>query len=300
MAVFGVDYAWGRPGPTALKAAGAHFVCRYLSHDTSGKNLDRAEAKQLSDAGLWIVVVWESTASRALAGRAAGAQDARDAAAQAKACGMPAGRPIYFAVDFDATAAQQAEIDRYLDGVASELGHARVGLYGGYGPISRAFNAGTIAWGWQTYAWSGGRWDARAQLRQYSNDHTINRVGLDYDRSTTPDYGQWKVNVEPDLKPIPAPEPPMEEDQMYGQLNAGDMTPISWPKGHIHAVGFYSAGPLPVTLAITVHGGKAQTWTLTLDPGKPKAVLHLVDAANVDAISVRRTAGDAAVSWDAT
>ena len=43
MAVFGVDYAWGRPGPAALKRAGAKFVCRYLSHDTTGKNLTRDE-----------------------------------------------------------------------------------------------------------------------------------------------------------------------------------------------------------------------------------------------------------------
>jgi hypothetical protein len=39
MAVFGVDYSWGRPGVAALKRAGAKFACRYLSHDTSGKNL---------------------------------------------------------------------------------------------------------------------------------------------------------------------------------------------------------------------------------------------------------------------
>jgi hypothetical protein len=72
MAVFGVDYAWGRPGAAALKRAGAKFACRYLSHDTTGKNLTRAEADELSAAGLWLVVVWETTANRALDGRAAG------------------------------------------------------------------------------------------------------------------------------------------------------------------------------------------------------------------------------------
>jgi hypothetical protein len=198
MAVFGVDYAWGRPGAAALKRAGAKFACRYLSHDTTGKNLTRAEADDLSDAGIWLVVVWESTARRPLAGRSAGVADARDAAAQADACGMPDDRPIYFAADWDAAASQQDEINAYLDGAASVLGRDRVGLYGGYGPIDRAFDAGKITYGWQTYAWSGGRWDSRAQLQQYSNDHTINGVGVDYDRAVKSDYGQWRVGVSPE------------------------------------------------------------------------------------------------------
>lgn len=193
MSVFGVDYAWGRPGASALRKAGAVFVCRYLSHDTTGKNLTAAEARELSAAGLWLVVVWESTASRALSGRDGGAADARDAAAQAKACGMPADRPVYFAVDFDATPEQQAAINAYADGAASVLGRGRVGLYGGYWPVKRAFDAKKITFGWQTYAWSGGDWDSRAQLRQYSNDHRINGVGVDYDRAVHDDYGQWKA-----------------------------------------------------------------------------------------------------------
>ena len=68
MSVFGIDYAWGRPGASALERAGAKFACRYLSHDSS-KNLSRGEADELSAAGIWLVVVWESTANRALGGR---------------------------------------------------------------------------------------------------------------------------------------------------------------------------------------------------------------------------------------
>ncbi|MFD0690434.1 glycoside hydrolase domain-containing protein [Actinomadura fibrosa] len=208
MSIFGVDYAWGRPGPAALKKAGAKFACRYLSHDTTGKNLTRAEADQLSGAGIWLVVVWETTANRALSGRSGGEADARDAAAQAARCGMPDDRPIYFAVDWDATSGQQSTINAYLDGAASVLGRDRVGLYAGYGPVSRAFDAKKITYGWQTYAWSGGRWDSRAQLQQYSNDHEINGVGCDYDRAVADDYGQWKVGESPmalsndDLKKI--------------------------------------------------------------------------------------------------
>ncbi|GAA4105911.1 DUF1906 domain-containing protein [Actinomadura miaoliensis] len=203
MSVFGVDYAWGRPGPDALKKAGARFVCRYLSHDTSGKNLTRAEADQLSRAGLWLVVVWETTARRALSGRSGGAADARDAAKQAANCGMPEDRPIYFAVDFDASASQQAAVNAYLDGAASVIGRDRVGLYAGYGPTKRALDAGKARWAWQTYAWSGGKWDARAHIQQYSNDHKINGVGVDYDRAMKDDYGQWRVGVSPGEDDMP-------------------------------------------------------------------------------------------------
>lgn len=228
MAVFGVDYGWGRPGASALKRAGAKFACRYLSHDTSGKNLTRGEADDLSGAGIWLVVVWESAAKRPLDGRSAGVADARDAAAQAKACGMPDDRPIYFAADWDASAGQQDEIDAYLDGAASVLGRGRVGLYAGHGPVKRAFDAKKIAYGWQTYAWSGGAWDARAQLRQYSNDHEINGVGVDYDRAVKSDYGQWRVGVSPEGDDMP--DYVSVSTGTEQQIPPGKWTNVSWDK----------------------------------------------------------------------
>jgi hypothetical protein len=195
----GIDYAFGRPSIAALKDAGIKFVCRYLSRSPS-KNLDHLEANALSEAGIWIVVVWETSARRALDGYAGGAEDALEAQVQAQGCGMPSDRPIYFAVDWDASAGQQAAINAYLDGAASVLGGSRVGIYGGYGPVKRALDSGHAIWAWQTYAWSGGRWDSRAQLQQYSNDHTLDGVGCDYDRATTEDYGQWRVGVTPDIQ----------------------------------------------------------------------------------------------------
>lgn len=195
----GIDYAFGRPSIAALKAAGVRFVCRYLSHSPS-KNLTHVEANELSAAGIWIVVVWETTAKRALDGYAAGALDAMDAQVMAQGCGKPEDRPIYFAVDWDAQPGQQAAINGYLDGAASVLGRDRVGIYGGYEPVSRALAGGHAAWAWQTYAWSGGRWAVDAQLQQYSNDHTLDGVGCDYDRAEKSDFGQWRVGVTPDIQ----------------------------------------------------------------------------------------------------
>ena len=104
---------------------------------------------------------------------------------------MPGSRPIYFAIDFDAQTASRATLNAYFDGVASVLGRDRTGAYGGYWPISRLFDAGKIAYGWQTYAWSGGNWDPRAQLRQTQNG--IWGGGLDADQAVADDFGQWGI-----------------------------------------------------------------------------------------------------------
>ncbi|WP_051712311.1 glycoside hydrolase domain-containing protein [Spirillospora albida] len=257
MAVFGVDYAWGRPGTTALRNAGARFACRYLSHDTTGKNLTRDEAEELSDAGLWLVVVWETAAARALAGRGAGVADARDAAEQAAACGMPDDRPIYFAVDFDAAPSQQPAINAYLDGAASVIGRDRIGLYAGYGPMDRAFDAGMITYGWQTYAWSGGRWDPRIHLQQYSNDRTLNGVIVDYDRAVRTDYGQWRVGVSPRGDDMPD----YVSAGVIGQeLQPGVWTTVDWGIEYSDAEGQHRdeggpsllTGPAKYTLSATL------------------------------------------------
>ena len=188
--VKGCDYSWSRPSPASLAAKGYHFAARYLSEDTTGKNLSLSEAKALAAAGLDVVVVWEQNAEDALSGYDRGVENAREAERQAVADGQPPGRPIYFAIDFDAQPSQQHKIDAYFDGVASVIGVARTGVYAGYGPTKRLFDDGKIAWGWQTYAWSAGRWDPRAQLRQTKNE--LNGGDIDADEATTTDYGQWR------------------------------------------------------------------------------------------------------------
>lgn len=189
----GVDFAWGRPSIGALKDHGVTFVARYLSHDGS-KNLTASEREAYRKAGIEVIVIWESTGGRALEGRSAGSEDARAAYQQAVACGIPLDqdrrlkRPIYFAVDTDASAEQVAQ---YFAGVAETLGHFNSGAYGGIRVISGLFDARAIGYGWQTYAWSNGQWDRRAQVQQYLNGQSIDGVSVDLDRSTAVDFGQW-------------------------------------------------------------------------------------------------------------
>jgi hypothetical protein len=167
----GVDYSFARPSPGGLYAEGYTFAARYFSHDAS-KDVSKAEADALWAAKVDVISNWEATAQGALNGHAQGVADAQAADAQATAAGMPAGRPIYFSIDFDASPAQQAALNAYFDGVASVIGVARTGAYAGYYVVQRLFDAGKIKWAWQTYAWSGGQWEARAQLRQVLNGVT--------------------------------------------------------------------------------------------------------------------------------
>jgi hypothetical protein len=302
----GIDYAWEHPAISALENWGAAFVCRYVSPD-SGKNETLAEAQALAGHGIWSVLVWEASASRALAGRSAGAEDARRALALARTMQMPEDRPIYFAVDFDATSGQQAAINAYLDGAASILGKSRVGIYGGYNPVRRALDGGHCKWAWQTYAWSGGKWDSRAQLQQYHNDIRVGGIAVDANRATVSDYGQWK----PRVSPTPAPPKPdstdTEELMPSGLLADGQkaITPISLPRGKFKTIGFIADNGLqglpPAQLRVAVHQGAGHwdTATYKVDSAKGQTVVTFSDQANTDGISVQRLdAGDVHVAYE--
>jgi len=190
---FGLDYVTAPP-IAEMKKAGVSFVCRYLSEvnpATKVKLLTLGEAKGLGQAGIAIVSNYEWTGDTALGGSPAGVFDAQIAAEQHAACGGPANRPIYFSVDFGATAAQMPAIIEYFKGVSSVIGLHRTGAYGSYFVIRGLLDAGVIAWGWQTYAWSGGAWEPRAHIRQYNNGVTFAGQSVDYDRSMQADFGQW-------------------------------------------------------------------------------------------------------------
>jgi hypothetical protein len=208
VSVFGLDYSAGRPSHAAMKTAGVEFVCRYIGSrdytaNRSAKWLSPVEVKDLHGAGIAIVTVFETGAKRALGGHAAGVEDGHTAVTELAYCGLPVDMPVYFAVDWDATVSQQAAINGYLDGAASVLGRARVGIYGGYGPVSRALDAGKAKWAWQTYAWSGGRWNPRNHIEQYSNNHNLGGAGVDYDRAMKASFGQWPPMTAPAVKPWP-------------------------------------------------------------------------------------------------
>lgn len=191
MSTFGLDYVSGPP-VAAMKAAGVAFVCRYLSEvnaQTQVKLLTADEAKMLSEADISIVSNYEWYAERPLEGEAAGIADAKIAESQHVACGGPSNRPIYFSVDIDVSGEQVAD---YFRGVASVIGKERTGAYSSYRVLHYLFDNDLITWGWQTYAWSAGQWEPRAQLQQYQDGAVMAGHSVDYNRSMTDDFGQWR------------------------------------------------------------------------------------------------------------
>ena len=214
----GVDYAGGRPGGAAIKAAGYSFACRYLfdgSPQLPDKLLTADEAKDLQANGVDVVSNWEASGLVG-GGYNQGVSDAQAANANHLAAGGPATAPIYFSVDYDAPESDQPTINAYFQGVAAVIGLPRTGVYGGYWPVKRLFDAGLVTWGWQTEAWSadpaglapvgpdGPYLDPRCQLAQRNalGYTTISGVQCDIDEAVTENFGQWsKFTTQPPTPP---------------------------------------------------------------------------------------------------
>lgn len=183
----GVDCSFSRPGPAALKAAGRSFIGRYLWYNTASKGISGAEYNLYVSNGVAVFLIYEEDGQELKGGYGAGVAVAQKAEQYRNQQGIPA-LPIYFCVDFDAAESQQGAINAALQGAASVIGHDRTGLYAGYWVVKRAFDAGVIKYGFQTYAWSGGNWDSRAQIQQYRNGQNING-DVDFCRTTADDFG---------------------------------------------------------------------------------------------------------------
>jgi hypothetical protein len=203
----GCDYSFARPDPVCLFNDGIKFAVRYTSIGSSGKNMTPAEVQRLLQAKIALVTVFEESAGHILGGRAAGVDAAKASRDLAGNCGMPRGRPHYFALDIDPNPLTNHDWDQikgYLDGTASVLGWSSVGIYGGFRAIEKLVPDSAM-WGWQTYAWSGGRWSDKAHLQQFKNG--VQRCGgvIDLDRThpdrNITDYGQWGLGdaLSPDL-----------------------------------------------------------------------------------------------------
>lgn len=198
--IHGVDYSFSRPDPAMLASRGVKLVGRYLwPAKYASKGITKAELDALKAKSIKTFFIFEQDGKELLGGFAAGVAVATRAEDELKILGLER-YPIYFNVDYDAPDSDMAKILDALRGVASVIGLNRVGLYAGYKPLKAAFDAKVITWGFQTYAWSGGQWDARAHLQQWSNGQWGDSV--DFTRAVKAEYGQNPV-----AKPAPTPTP---------------------------------------------------------------------------------------------
>lgn len=177
--MIGYDYT-ARIAPAALKAAGCAVAFRYVMPQTPYwvKALRNAEAQELLAAGIPIVSNFESSANREDGGAQAGHDDAVTLLADWKALGAPSGLIGWFSADWDVQPSEIPAVLAYLNAAASVLGDKKyVGCYGGLRAVSAAMDAGFG--GWQTVAWSGGKWDARAAARQTGRQLMVGGVQVD-------------------------------------------------------------------------------------------------------------------------
>lgn len=203
----GIDCATPLTLTTAKKLAaeGVKFACRYLvPQRLAWKRLTRAEAEAITEAGLQIISVYETSANRPAGGAAAGEADGREAMAEAKLIGQPLGSAIYFAVDYDAQPKDYNAIEAYLRAAAKQIDGYKVGVYGSFAVIEEMARRGAAECFWQTYAWSKGKKSSRANLYQYQNGVALAGITVDLNESFGGE-GFW--NTKPAPKPQPQPEP---------------------------------------------------------------------------------------------
>jgi len=182
----GIDCATPLNAQTAKAIAreGYRFAARYLVPlGYAWKRLTQAEAEAITDAGMQVISVYETSANRPAGGAAAGQADGAAAFREAQTVGQPPGTAIYFAVDYDARAQDYDEIEAYLHAAATQIPGYEAGVYGSYAVIEEMAKRGACRHFWQTYAWSRGQKSSRANLYQYRNNVKVAGVTVDLNES---------------------------------------------------------------------------------------------------------------------
>lgn len=180
----------------AIRAAGYRFVGRYyfdiVSH--AKVKLTLSEARALSAAGLYVVAVFENGPDHPgyfshAKGLSDGAAAFRYAADQ---IGQPRDSPIYFAVDYDASAADlDGPVAAYFAGLAEAFavesgdgGAFPIGVYGSGLACSKLLGSGAAEFAWLAQAtdWRGTSTFAGWTLRQ-GESRTVLGLSVDLDES---------------------------------------------------------------------------------------------------------------------
>jgi Domain of unknown function (DUF1906) len=227
--VLGLDYSFSHPDLNCARTRGYQFVARYIGDPdpNSDKYLDAAELQRIRSAGLFVVVVRETTAGFMFTD--SGRTHAKASRAHCNALGLH-GIPIYYALDVDPrgmNSTQRAAVSQFLaDAAAADGGGGNVGIYGSDDALDW-YRGVNCHWGWQTYAWSSGRISKMAHFRQFLNGQNICGGTVDLNETYSNDYGQW---------PRPNIQPPPEDT-----LSAAEVAEI---KTHINDKGPYLAADL--------------------------------------------------------
>lgn len=192
----GIDCATKLTANTAkgIREAGYCFAGRYLVPPKvyTYKGLTEAEAKIITDAGLRMLTVWETTANRAMGGASSGAEDGEKARSCAEAIHMPTTGIIYFAVDFEAMPTDFPTIRAYLKAAREHTGDYEIGVYGSYRVIEDIAKTGICKAYWQCVGWSYGKQSSHRNVYQAQWDKTVCGVNVDINECEDLDEaGTW-------------------------------------------------------------------------------------------------------------
>ena len=195
-----------------LKAAGVEFVGRYLVPAVGNlkwKALAKAEAEAITDAGMKLLCVYETTADRAKNGMAAGAVDGANALKCAREINMPASGIIYFAVDFGATELDMDAIEAYLRAARENTAEYEIGVYGSYSVIEHMARRNVCRAYWQCVGWSNGQKSPALNVYQSMWSHPLCGISVDDNECADMDAaGIWNYEEEN-----------MTGEQIYRKLN---------------------------------------------------------------------------------
>ena len=164
---------------TSLANKGYDFVGRYYNVNNPSKNLTLGEAHVLSQAGISIIAVWENgyPTSASYFSHAKGVDDGTSAYQYASSqINQPSLTPIYFAVDYDASAADiNGPITEYFQGVMEGFNTISrnnpqyfIGVYGSGLTCDSILNVGNATYAWlaQSMGWRGSRTFTRYNIKQ--------------------------------------------------------------------------------------------------------------------------------------
>lgn len=179
----------------ALRSLGYEYAIRYCVPGYS-KSITAQEAEALHSAGLRIGLCWETTAARAKAGAAAGLADGRSAKEYAAAIGAPEGTVIFFAVDYNAPAADYDKIAAYMIAAATSCRPYKLGIYGPYHVVEEMEWREIGESYWQCVAWSDGQWSSHAQIRQRQGNVPTGIVTIDVNTADST-VGLWSREETP-------------------------------------------------------------------------------------------------------
>lgn len=151
-----------------LRENGVSFVCRYIGPESWGKTISRDEVQILHDAGLSILLCFETSAARMRGGARAGAEDGYTARQAAEELGCPSGTVIFFAADWDVQPGELPACEAYLKTAGYNTEQYGVGCYGGERVTSAMSERGACYYFWQCVAWSTNQFLPVADVRQYA------------------------------------------------------------------------------------------------------------------------------------